>query len=400
MANIAGGFSAVGALEGARDYRASEAQNIQNQNAQMDLDTKRDMQAGYEAYAQAVARQRERSAGAAQNAQIPQQPKSALRVEASPSDAVPLEGGYSADPNGGGSVAPAQPAPSAVSPAPAQPAPKIDPQTAELAKRFGVDPADLAGVKMTPGFMQGMALAAQHREEQQKEGMKQGINRMSRILATRPEAEQREGVASFLRENGLAGAPTGFAPTEDGKGWYALHSGDKPADIIPNSGGGFLDSITRMLYGAVDRYGTIGAGIEAETKLAPERVKAKSALDVQESKNKGYREKAEIDNTADKEIAHIQGDYRVKAAGVSATAGNKADTAAEKARAKKIDQRIKTLEQQRKGLEKDPITGQYKDAGSARRIDQELQDLRAELTGDDAPQRSRPRSTKHFSQYE
>lgn len=205
MANIAGGYAAVGALEGARDYRQSEAQNIQNQSNQIDLDTKRDMMAGYEAYANAVAKKRQREA-----AQIPSPGQAAPSALSGPSGEQPpapaqqqpeqQQPEQQAPPSamsGGPAPAPqSQPAPAAgpdvQAPAPAPV--KIDPQTEELAKRFGLNVSDIAGVKMTPGFMQGMTLAAQHREEQAKEGMKQGINRMARVLSMRSDADQREGV--------------------------------------------------------------------------------------------------------------------------------------------------------------------------------------------------------------
>jgi len=461
MANIAGGVSALGALEGAKEYRSAEAQNIQNQGAQMDLDSRRDAEKAYVAVMEArlrAAAQRK----ASENAQVRPgpgaqqqavQPGGALDgappegfavqrqevpagapgsmnlggrnvmqgptttnqtlLDASPRydspETTPMAGVPSATQQadlgmlGGGSPAPAQKdvVRSATTPKPTNVMSPEDEKLSRVAKSLGVDIEALKGIGSTPGAMQGIMAANEHVEKMEKQRAQGDINKMYRTLQTHSPGGQRTGVAEYLQAHGVAGAPDDFVEATDekgNKGWYSVHNGEK-GQFIPDQGGGFLDTMTRMLYGAIDRSGTIGSGIEAESKLAPEKVKAKSALDVQGLKNKGFLDKSKSDNDADKEIAHIQGGYRVKAAGVSATAGNKAQTAADKVSAKKIDQRIKTLEQQRKGLEKDPITGQYKEPGAAKRIDQELEDLRSEITGDDSSQRSRPRA-KSFTAYD
>lgn len=412
MANIAGGFNALGGLEGARDFRSAEGQNIQNQGAQMDLDARRDAERAYVAVMEARLRaSQKKQGGAADAAQIPPAPNSALSAQPPQGDVTPIENG-AVDASGSTIPAPqAQPAPAQASALSSKQPPatapvSVDPEMASIAKSLGVDVEALKGIGRTPGAMQGLMAAKDHVEKMEKQQVQSGINQMYRSLATKPEAVQRQGVAEYLQEMGLGGSPASFVEVRDKEGnvtgWNAVHGDERPADFIPNQGGGFLDTMTRMLYGAVDRYGTISAGIEAETKLAPEKIKARTALETQKMKNEGFLNKANVDNAADKDIAHIQGGYRVKAAGVSASAGNKAETSAEKARAKRIDQRIKALEQQRKGLEKD-ITGKYSDPAAARRIDQELEGLYTEISDGGEPQepkRSRPRATKHFSQYE
>ena len=308
---------------------------------------------------QAIPTQQVASDGTAQAA--PAADTAALSAStAPPSSAVSADTAPQTPPPGDQSVAtPPAPsaaggdssAPQAATPADAN-APSTDVPAAQQAQDSATQPAasqkqmesavqqvsnalglDLSGVPRSVGGMQGLMAAQQHIEGFEKAEVKNNVNQMYRSLQGRSEAEQAAGIVQFMKQQGISGSPDGFTARTvgpDGKtpGWYALHNGDQKGQFIPDLGGGLLDSMTRVMYGAIDRSGTIGAGIEQGNKMALENQKGVNAVRTQQAKTEGLlahedikskaaMERTKATNESREKVAQTSGEYHVKAAGVS-----------------------------------------------------------------------------------
>lgn len=319
MANIAGGIAAGGVLEGQKEFRTAEAQNIQNQSAQLDLNERNDAHRAYTQAMDAYMAQKKQKKASEQAQVAPTQ--SALgapvpaRFDAAPAaeSPTPIEGG-AVDAQGSSlpvpvapqappqATAPANqapapsalaqtpaPAPPAAAPAAPAPAPtKEDGFLSKLAKTLGIEPQALSDVPRTPGAMKGLMAAKQHVEQFQKQEIQQDINQMFRANVSKSEPEQIAAAVKYGKDHNIPGAPDSFVAVkgENGQvvGWKALHDGAQEGGMIPNTGHGFLDSYTRVLYGAVDRMGSIGAGIEQESALGMEREKGTQKVRAEKAK--------------------------------------------------------------------------------------------------------------------
>jgi len=418
MANIAGGVVAGSALEGQKDYRMAEAQNIQNQSAQLDLDERNDAHRAYVQAMDAWAAQKKQKK-AAEQAQV--QPQSALGVQSpapSQQDAsgVPPEGypvqtqwapqgavgvpvgsqmAVQGPATGGGimdasprydtpqstptaglpsatqqaaqaapAAAPTQSSAPAQSPATPAPAPaKEDGFIQKITKALGIEPQVLSNVPRTPGAMKGLIAAQQHVEQMQKQELQQDINQMFRANATKSEPEQIAAAVQYGKEHNIPGAPDSFVAVkgEDGRvmGWKALHDGAQEGGLIPNLGHGFLDSYTRVLYGAVDRMGSIGAGIEQESALGLEREKGTQKVRAEEAKGKAIGSVQTQKDEAAMRRVQEQNKGREKVAGIGASARVQAvreRTAGDEKITKKIEVLVK---------QKNAITNASKDITGA-----------------------------------
>lgn len=332
MANIAGGIAAGGVLEGQKEFRTAEAQNIQNQSAQLDLDERNDAHRAYTQAMDAYMAQKKQKKASEQAQVAPTQSALGAPAPAPQETAIPTSdlsadisipagaqvkpglapmtpGGYNPAPEPIAPQAPPQatapasqaPAPSALAqtPAPAPAAPPAAPAPAppkedgfmqKITKALGIEPQALSNVPRTPGAMKGLMAAQQHVEQFQKQEIQQDINQMFRANVSKSEPEQIAAAVNYGKDHNIPGAPDSFVAVkgENGQvvGWKALHDGAQEGGMIPNTGHGFLDSYTRVLYGAVDRMGSIGAGIEQETALGMEREKGTQKVRAEEAKGK------------------------------------------------------------------------------------------------------------------
>lgn len=276
---------------------------------------------------------------------------------------------------------------------------QMDSAVQQVSKSLGID---LTGIPRTVGGMQGLMAAQQHIEAYQKGQAQNELNQMYRSLQGSSEAEQAAGIVNYMKQKGIAGAPDGFTAKTmgpDGKtpGWYALHNGDQKGQFIPDIGGGLLNSMTRIMYGAIDRAGTISAGVQQENKMALESQKGRTmvAVESQKGKNAVEREKvktAGISAIQDKKdaaamerekvrgqtalgVANVQGGSRVKAAGIIANGRNggesygKADAARDQKTIHDLDQLTKPTMPGMPGNKLTPAQAQERADAQARLTD-------------------------------
>ena len=401
MANIAGGIAAGGVLEGQKEFRTAEAQNIQNQSAQLDLNERNDAHRAYTQAMDAYMAQKKQKKASEQAQVAPTEsalgaPAPAPQATATPTSDLSAEinvpagaqvqpglapmapSGYNpplqAQPQ---ATAPANqapapsalaqtpaPAPAAAAPAAPAPAPtKEDGFLSKLAKTLGIEPKALSDVPRTPGAMKGLMAAQQHVEQFQKQEIQQDINQMFRANVSKSEPEQIAAAVAYGKDHNIPGAPDSFVAVkgENGQvvGWKALHDGAQEGGMIPNTGHGFLDSYTRVLYGAVDRMGSIGTGIEQESALGMEREKGTQKVRAEEAKGKSIGAVQSQRDKAAMEREQERG--KTSRANASTAAGARVQAARERtAGDEKISKKIEVLVKQ-----KNAITNASKDITGA-----------------------------------